>query len=588
MSTFVELKIDGSNFYEKCYYFDKILFEEDVLLKHIRVYKNIDGHILQLSLEEDYLLNLETASDETERIKLTFTESYTRNRLAFGDLYILTTMELNALQPNKLPKDEKRFAIIPLSFENRERALPGEIVLNEETGDIYVKSKHGDLRCATSEVSDKVKEIVDSRMETLKYALNNNRAVYRFYFDNTMVRLDSSLDLPEEYVYFQVRDIKRDTKYYLDKLTRVNKTGFSLYPEDTTGNVIDALHHNGTYFVEFYNISLELVSQLVFTAKRVPGAGIDDSFYGGGLDKFINYITVVPNRSILYVGEDIKAINTRVYAVMGDSSKIDITNTGALLSYKETSGKLEEIDITDDPLTFTDLSKIDTKKPGFYKIRATFINRLDGRELEASTIIEVAETPDQQLMQGNDSIVLVPVYSAINDNFTMKCIGYFEDGTIRDITGDVTLSPNILKPIEGVVEQKVTVIFNEGQIFQTSIDKEVNFFTAEGLDSYLGQHAAVRLPYNNSNEKLLMLPSEFLGNGAVRYRVRHVDSSLGDAGYYTGTQYGYIGYAIQYSNVLSKDIVDGQELIVELYNKNLGFTGAILLHAQYTEAENLK
>ena len=415
-------------------------------------------------------------------------------------------------------------------------------------------------------------------METLKYALNNNRAVYRFYFNNNMIHLDKSLDLPEEYVYFQVRDIRRDTKYYLTELTRVNETGVSIYPEDTTGNVIDALHHNGTYFVEFYNVSLELISQLVFTAKRAPGANT----FKTGLDKYINYITVSTNRNILYVGESIKSINARVYAVMGDSSLIDITNNSQTsLQALKTDGTL--VDITNDPLAFIDMSKINTSEEGFYKIRATFINRMDNRKYEASTTIEVTKTPDQQLIPGKNSIVLIPEYSSINRNFTMKCIGYFEDGTIRDITENVSLSPNVVKPNEeGYVDQDVLVIFNEGQLTEATIEKHVTFFTNEGLG-----HRGLddRIIYNNDGEKIIVLSEDYIGEG-VRYRVRHKDISLGENGYFTG-QYGHTGYAIPYSNVNGDDIIDGQELIVELYNKNLGFTGAILLHAFYVHASEL-
>ena len=475
---------------------------------------------------------------------------------------------------NVTPQDEKRFAIVPLSYENKDRALPGEIIMDEETGNLYVKnSKDGQLRCATKEVSDTIKEVVDARMETLKYALNNNRAVYRFYFDNTMVRLDSSLDLPEEYVYFQVRDISRETKYYLTELTRVDRTGVSIYPEDLTGNVIDALHHNGTYFVEFYNISLELVSQLVFTAKRVSGAAPINN----GIDKFINYITVSTNRNILYLGESIKSINTRVYAVMGDSSSIDITGQ-AKLEAALSDGSI--LDVTDDTLTFVDLSDIDTKTEGIYKIRATFMNRMDGRVYNASTKVEVTKTPDQQLMPGGNSIILIPNYSVSNDNFTMRCIGYFEDGTIRDITDNVSLSPNVLKPDPdtGIASGKVIVIFNEGQITQANIQKEVSFFTNDGL-AYMDSERQIH--YNNENDdKLVCLSSNYIINGS-RYRVRNIDISLGDAGYYTGTQYGHTGYPVAYTNVNGLDLTPDEEVIVELYNKDLGFTGAVLLRPTF-------
>ena len=83
-----------------------------------------------------------------------------------------------------MPTDNKRFSITPLSYENADRALPGEIVVDDETGYVYVKNRDtNELVCANSAINDNLEEIVNGAMGKVNYAFNNNRTVYRFYFE---------------------------------------------------------------------------------------------------------------------------------------------------------------------------------------------------------------------------------------------------------------------------------------------------------------------------------------------------------------------------------------------------------------------
>ena len=156
--------------------------------------------------------------------------------------------------------NEKRFAIMPLLYENADRALRGEIILDDETGAIWTRNREtGELVSATQNILDYVDDALDTRTANISYAFNNNRNVYRFYFTGQMVKLDASLNLPPEYVYFRIRSIDKETNYFVNKLCKVNETA----------TVVDhmILENNKTYFVEFYSINLELLTQILFTAK---------------------------------------------------------------------------------------------------------------------------------------------------------------------------------------------------------------------------------------------------------------------------------------------------------------------------------
>ena len=101
--------------------------------------------------------------------------------------------------------NEKRFAIMPLLYENADRALRGEIILDDESGAIWTRNrKTGELVSATQNILDYVDDALDTRTANISYAFNNNRNVYRFYFTGQMVKLDASLNLPADFVYFSI------------------------------------------------------------------------------------------------------------------------------------------------------------------------------------------------------------------------------------------------------------------------------------------------------------------------------------------------------------------------------------------------
>ena len=60
--------------------------------------------------------------------------------------------------------NEKRFAIKPLLYENADRAMTGEIILDDNTGAIWTRSRAtGELVSATQNILDYVDDALDTR-----------------------------------------------------------------------------------------------------------------------------------------------------------------------------------------------------------------------------------------------------------------------------------------------------------------------------------------------------------------------------------------------------------------------------------------
>ena len=469
--------------------------------------------------------------------------------------------------------DRKRFAIVPLSFEkNKDRALPGEIVVDDKTGNIWVRNRNtNELVCATQDVCRQVEEGIEAHLGEVYYAINHNRSVNRFYFNEDAVRLDNSLNFPAEYVYFQIRDIKDASKYYLVDYAEVTKAAFLINP----GNHPNAFVNNGTYIVEFYNLNFELVSQVVFTGRRAPVTSLP------GLDKYVDRIEIAVNRDILYVGENIKSLNARVYAIMGDSSYRDATdmNDTQLMAYQmdvEGNSSIENlvkdaVDVTKFNSTAIDLSEIDVTKEGTFKIRATFMDKINNRVLEAYKTIQVSRTAAANLIP--DGIAVVVKYmGTVNgqDDFRLRAIGYFEDNSVRDITGNVIFSKkNDLKfDANGILENTIIVTFNSDTSVQNSYEVPVILYRdlttpiaykkVEFVEDEILPAGILRLDRKYVNG---FIPASFK-NEAVYYRIAKVVGRGKEMKleYITPVKTP-IGYDAQYSGMLE----DGETVIVEFY-----------------------
>lgn len=481
--------------------------------------------------------------------------------------------------------DDKRYAFLPLSYENRERALRGELILDDETGNVWVKNrKTGELKSATQDVKQHIDDAINARTANIAYAFSNNRNVYRFYFDKNMVKLDASLNLPSEYMYYTIRDVNRQTKYYLNGLTKVDEVATSIYPEvEDDSLVTNGLRNNGTYIVEFYNINFELMTQILFTAKKAPALQVA----GNELDKIVDRIVVASNRDILYVGESIKSINCRVYAVFKDGSKKDTTTfSNVKLQYAEGNildGELT-LDVTESKNTLIDLDQIDTSKPGDYTIVASYYDKLLGDFRYATKTITVSENEYERLL--TDGLVVIPRVVALagtaKKEIRLQVIGYFEDGTNRDITNEVVISDYNSERFD--VEQYITVTFRVGH--ETVSEIHTSFIAYSDPSETPDNYRLVNFNNDLGGGYILNLHESYTPVKACSYyRVRSIDD-LSEQGYYTVKDTNLIGYPALYVDI-AKPLSDGDYVIVEFYSINKALIASELFNTAYTEYANI-
>lgn len=415
--------------------------------------------------------------------------------------------------------DEKRFAFIPLKYESKDRSLPGEVVVNDETGDLWIRSrKTGEMVSSTDNLERKIREIIDSGVTSMSYAYNHNRRVYRFYFENDVVRLDKTLNLDKSVAYYRIRDIASDGKYYVTQLTNVNNDAVTVFP----------FENNETYFVEFYNVKREMVSQMIFSAKYAPSVLVD-----GDPSKIISRIEIQTNKDFLYVGELESSLLVRIYAIYEDGSSKDITNYDNLILSAD----------------------ISSTKEGAQIISATyFYDTTHGQYLEAEK--EIAVVVDQYAKV--TKLVVVPrKVIRLNDGsryIRLTIIGYFDDGTVRDVSDEVAVSNNF-DPTLFNVPQFLLVKFNAGHL--NVIEKEYTLLVKDD-----GSAAENIMFYRNN---IMSVDGTFNPTvGAKYFKVRDAE----DLSFYYTLAFNDIGYDAAY--IEKPDILDrihtGKNVIVELFN----------------------
>lgn len=454
-----------------------------------------------------------------------------------------------------MENNEKRFAIMPLLYENADRALRGEIILDDESGAIWTRNrKTGELVSATQNILDYVDDALDTRTANISYAFNNNRNVYRFYFTGQMVKLDASLNLPAEYVYFRIRSIDKETNYFVNKLCKVNETA----------TVVDhmILENNKTYFVEFYSINLELLTQILFTAKsaHMLERAADPDF-------IIDHIRIETNRNVMFVGESLKNINCRVFAVYKSGAIMDISELNNVVAeLEEGSSYASKEDVTDNASTLIDLSNININKPGSYTIKAAVFNRLAGEAGEymyATKTILVTEDQFDRLI--DNGLVVIPriitLQSSAVKEIRLQVVGYFASGEIRDVTDEVVISNYDSSLFD--VRQPITVTFNPGR--DTVIEIATSFIAYSSSAEVETNNKIVYFNNDLSDGYILNLHDSFIPvKACTYYRVRH-SRDLSDNGYYTVKKSNPIDCPALYVD-LDYPLTDGDYVIVEFYS----------------------
>lgn len=433
--------------------------------------------------------------------------------------------------------DEKRYAFVPLSYPNRDRSLPGELILDNDTGEVWTKKTNGDFVSATANLNERVQEILSSGLNSMSYAFNNNRRVYRFYFEGNIVRLDRMLQLDKSIAYFRIRDIANEGKYYVNTLTNVKYDGTSAYP------FID----NETYFVEFYTAQREMVTNMIFSAKYAPNVLQD-----GEPDKIVNRLEVHTNKDFLYVGESITSLVHRVYLFFEDGSSKDVTAHPATI--------LQNL--------------VDVNKVGVYKLIAThYYDTTHGQFVEAEHEVMVREDVYAALI---DMVIVPRKIVSLNDgsrSIRLSVIGYFEDGAVRNLTDEVIISDNFDDSLFNVT-QYITVKFNAGHI--NVVEKNVELLVKDDGS------ASENIMFFRDN--ILQIDPEFvLPAGSKYFRVRDAQ----DLNFYYTIGYAEVDYEAPFMEkpALPDRVHNGTNFVVEFFTEDKSMIDSTVFSAQYRAEE---
>lgn len=427
-----------------------------------------------------------------------------------------------------MAENKKRFAVIPLTSEKGENALPGEILVDRVKGRFYVKREDGQIVSETENLDEKIKEVISN--SDIGGGGNVNlssarRNAYRFFFDgvNTL-RLDKNLTLPEGSFYFTVKDVINESINYILKPTKV--TLDAIY----TG----VLENNRQYWVTFYNIDGDALTQLLFTGKRADSI-ISDAVPA---DKLLSRIEIETHKDELYLGDRFADLYCKVYAYYADGSRMDVTNNNGLR-----------------------LDKPDLSTEGTKVIKATFFNIDDGRYAEATKEIKVVKESFSKIV----GIDVTPRVILTNDGKVRTMLfvmAHYENGKDKDITNRC-----VIENFDDVLFNKnqnikVTTNYANDEVYVTEYTINVEMNTDKEYAVFYGE-TLMRL----SNE----LDTKF--SDVTLFRVREA----GDLDVFYNMTYVNIGTETTYEGSLRT----GRRLIVEFYDSEYKLVRSYVCRAQY-------
>jgi len=435
--------------------------------------------------------------------------------------------------------DKRRFRVIPLAYpEHADRAGFGELLVDDETGDYYVKSPDGVIRSRTANIEQLIHDELENNINQMSYQYNRNRRVYRLFFTSEYVRLDANLILDDSCAYYRVRDISDSGKYYVTTLTDINSRALLAY------TMVD----NEMYFVEFYNKKKEQISCLPFSAKAAIyfDTSEDD-------DKLVTHIYITTNKDIAYVGENPASLICKCIAVYDDGTEKDITNYST-------------VDI--------DTSGIDWNTVGVYKIKATYV--YDMEHVLSYTAEKNFEISDDKSVTISDVIVVPRKIINLNDGsreIKLTVIVYYADGSAKDVSDECIISA--FDPTLFNTEQTIVVKLNAGT---------VNVFEDTYVIKVEDSGAASNLILNFNEEHILKLDdttrTEY-PDGALFYKVRDAENiSI----FYTPV-YNEIHYNALFVDDPDHTISENKNVIVEFYGNTYQIIDSDVYVCKYKSSE---
>ena len=431
--------------------------------------------------------------------------------------------------------DERRFAFVPLTYQNKDRAIEGEILVDRTTGDIWVcQDNLGNFVSATADLEQQILDIINGGSTSYSFAYMNNRKVYKFYYDDSVVRLDQEMieELPSGVAYYRIRDLYDNTKYYVPNLTNIHYDAASIYP----------FTNNEVYLVEFYNTSFEMLTQINFTAKYAPAV-----LQSGDPNKILNHIELYTNRDYLYQHEDVSALLIRVFAVYEDSTSRDITN--------------------DAQTTIN--NPVDTNVIGDYTVSATYYyDTVHGLYMTDDKVVSVVADTYANII---DMIVVPRKIIDLNNgqrSILLDIIAYYEDGLVKNVSEECIVT--------GFDPQ----LFNVVQHITVSLDIGHTSTYTQNYDIKVDDDGSASENVLFFRDNIMKVdPAYSVPAGAVYYRVRAAD----DLNFWYTPNMADVGYETLFFDkpLPEEQLQTGMNVIIEFYNSTQHIVDAVVFTVEY-------
>ena len=440
--------------------------------------------------------------------------------------------------PDKVPgdvnmKDKRRFRVIPLRVEEIDRAGIGEVVLDRETGDVWTIREDGTPVSRTQNLEKILTQNITSDLNSLFYMNNRNRRVYRLFFNDDIVRLDTNLILDKENYYYRIRDIEDNAKYYVATLTPIKEPAPLLF----------TMADNQIYFVELYNKHKEMISMLPFSAKAALEFDVDDREILA-----VTSLEIHTNKDFMYQNENIDSLMIKLYANFEDGTQEDITDYNS-------------VSITHD---------IDTSTIGEYTIEASWLYNIeDDVTIKTDRTFEVVEDKTATI---SDLVVLARKVVNLNDGskeIRLQSIVYYADGTTEDVSDRV------------VVSNFDDELFNEPQLICVKLNAGVVNVWSETYTIQVNDDGG------SSNYKILFSEENFLKldetnrdvypDDTVYYKVR----SASDLDFFFTPDYNELHYSAIFRESAAYKIATATNVIVEFYDASYNLIESDVYTCQY-------
>lgn len=259
--------------------------------------------------------------------------------------------------------DKHRYVFLPLKYSNKDMAHIGELVVDEETGEIWYKKSDGELVSPSNTMRESLEKLMKSEL-LYQTAYNiNNASIYNVYYtSNGKCRLDDAIKLSKNTRYYSIRksvdpsnnggasnvyitgvpaenggvaNPLMDISYYTSdpsiEFSGVADIGHIAYPDSVVSGSI--------YYLDFYDFNRLIVTtvpcQLINVASMEFALTSEQNIVGLSISTSQNYGDEDENgpRAFINKGQDPESVNLYVYANYSDG-------TSRLLNSDAASGKL--------------------------------------------------------------------------------------------------------------------------------------------------------------------------------------------------------------------------------------------------------